>query len=132
MSLSIVQLVFDCDNAESLAEFWSAVLERPVDDGANPFFATIGRGGAGLALMFIKVPEGKQVKNRLHIDLHGTGQAGQDQHDGQAELQRVIGLGAKQVSEHREYGVHWVTLSDPEGNEFDVEIGPDPGSSGPA
>jgi hypothetical protein len=124
MSLSIVQVVFDCDNAERLAGFWSEVLERPVDDGAAPFFATIGRGGAGLTLMFIKVPESKQVKNRLHLDLHGS-----DGQDGPAEVQRVIGLGAKQVSEHREYGLHWVTLSDPEGNEFDVAIGPDPASA---
>jgi hypothetical protein len=124
VSLSIVQIVFDCDNAASLAEFWSSVLERPVDDGASPFFATIGRGGGGMTLMFIKVPESKQVKNRLHVDLHGP-----DEQDGQAELQRVIGLGAKQVSEHREYGMHWVTPADPEGNEFDVAIGPDPATA---
>ena len=131
MSLSIAQIVIDCENAETLAGFWSQLLERPVDPGAGPFFATIGRpaGGAsestpqgpvaGPALMFLKVPEGKQVKNRLHIDLHPDGQGA----DGPAEIERAIGLGAKHVGEHREYGMHWVTLQDPEGNEFDLAVG---------
>ena len=123
MSAALAQLVFDCDNAEKLAGFWSQVLDRPVDPGANPFFATVGvdrSAGSGesarpLGLMFLKVPEGKQVKNRLHVDLSAG--------DWESEVARVIGLGAVQVGEHREYGTHWVTLLDPEGNEFDLGAG---------
>lgn len=117
MTLSIEQIVIDCENAERLAGFWSQVLDRPVDDGANAFFATIGKssGDAEPALMFLKVGEPKQVKNRVHLDLSGPGW--------QAEVDRIVGLGAARVAEHREYGTHWVTLRDPEGNEFDIGAG---------
>jgi hypothetical protein len=127
MNLSIGQLVFDCADAEKLAGFWSQVLDRPVDPGANPFFATVGvarsEGGdpsaRSLGLMFLQVPEAKQVKNRLHLDLTGL--------DWQGEVARVIELGAVQIGEHQEYGTHWVTLLDPEGNEFDLGAGVDVG-----
>jgi hypothetical protein len=121
VSTVIAQTVIDCQDAEKLAGFWSAALERPVDPGANPFFATIGRGSPG-ALMFLRVPEPKAGKNRVHLDLApapGT--------DWQAELDRLATLGAVRVGEFREYGVHWVTLQDPEGNEFDLGAGPDGG-----
>jgi hypothetical protein len=125
MALSIEQIVFDCEDAESLAGFWSKVLDRPVDEGGNSFFTTIGRGPAATngqpALMFLKVPEPKQTKNRLHLDLvdHGDGVGWA------AEVDRLTGLGAVQVAEHKEYGIHWVTLRDPEGNEFDLGTGMD-------
>ncbi|HST82848.1 MAG TPA: VOC family protein [Kineosporiaceae bacterium] len=117
MPLSIVQIVIDCDDAEKLSAFWSQVLNRPVDEGAASYFATIGLRAAdsGPALMFIKVPETKQHKNRVHLDLTGAGWAD--------EVERVIGLGAVRVSEHQEFGTHWVTLRDPEGNEFDIGAG---------
>jgi hypothetical protein len=121
MSLSIAQITFDCRNAEALAEFWSKLLDRPVDPGANPFFASIGRQDGPSehpGLMFIQVPESKQVKNRVHLDLHLNREGA----DGSAELERAIGLGAVSVSEHQEYGLHWVTLQDPEGNEFDLAV----------
>jgi predicted enzyme related to lactoylglutathione lyase len=116
MTLSIAHIVFDCENAEKLAGFWSQVLERTIDDGSNPFFATIGLGSPGPALMFLKVEEPKRVKNRVHLDLSGP--------DWDGELERLTGLGATRVGEFREYGTHWVTLRDPEGNEFDLGGGP--------
>jgi predicted enzyme related to lactoylglutathione lyase len=117
MPLSIVQIVIDCEDAEKLSAFWSQVLDRPVDEGAESFFATIGlrSAGPGPALMFIKVPEVKQHKNRVHLDLTGADWAG--------EVERVVGLGAVRVSEHKEFGTHWVTMRDPEGNEFDIGAG---------
>jgi predicted enzyme related to lactoylglutathione lyase len=117
MPLSIVQIVFDCDDAEKLSAFWSQVLDHPVDEGAASFFATIGvrTVGPGPALMFVKVPEPKQHKNRMHLDLSGT--------DWAAQVERVIKLGAVKVSEHKEFGTQWVTLQDPEGNEFDIGAG---------
>ena len=109
--LHIEQIVIDCADAAKLAGFWSQVLSRPVDEGANPFFATIGKGEAQ-ALMFLQVPEGKQGKNRLHLDLSGP--------DWRAEADRLVALGATKQSEHQEYGVDWITFADPEGNEFDL------------
>jgi Glyoxalase-like domain len=117
MTVSLAQVVFDCKDAAALAGFWSRVLDQPIDPGANPFFATIGRaaGESRPAWMFIQVPEPKAVKNRLHLDLTAT--------DWKAEAARIAGLGAVQVAEHQEFGTHWVTLLDPEGNEFDLGAG---------
>jgi len=118
MSLSFEQIVVDCADAAALAEFWSGVLDTPVDGGANEFFATVGRtGDAPLrpAFMFVKVPEERAGKNRLHVDLVSA--------EWRAEIDRVIGLGAKHVAEFDEYGTKWVTLQDPEGNVFDIGAG---------
>ncbi len=115
MSVSIAQIVIDCGNAEKLAGFWSAVLERPVADGANQYFASLP---GTPALMLLAVPESKQSKNRVHIDLSPVLEA-----DWRAELDRILALGATQVSEHEEYGMRWVCLQDPEGNEFDLAVG---------
>ena len=113
MALTVAQVVVDCEDAGRLAAFWSGVLGRPVDGGASPFFATI-RGGAP-ALMFLKVPEPKQGKNRVHLDLTSP--------DWRDEVKRVVELGATFVAEFAEYGTEWATLRDPEGNEFDIGAG---------
>jgi Glyoxalase-like domain len=74
-------------------------------------FSTDGR----TRLLFIEVPEDKQVKNRLHFDLRPT-DATRDQ-----EVARLLTLGATEVADHRRAdGSGWVTLADPESNEFDV------------
>jgi hypothetical protein len=66
-------------------------------------------------LYFVQVPEGKAVKNRLHLDVMPSDRT-QDE-----EIARLVGLGAKVVRDPRpESG--WVPMADPEGNEFDVEI----------
>ena len=64
-------------------------------------------------LLFIEVPESKEIKNRLHLDLRPT--------DGtrEQEVERLLGLGATRLADHRRPdGSGWVTLADPEGNEF--------------
>ena len=64
-------------------------------------------------LLFIEVPDAKQVKNRLHLDLRPA-DGGRD-----AELERLLGLGATEVDDRRlPDGRGWVVLADPEGNEF--------------
>ena len=57
------------------------------------------------------VPEGKTVKNRLHIDLNPENQ--------EAEVERLIGLGARRI-DISQGEVTWVVMADPEGNEFCV------------
>lgn len=112
MTVKLTHLTFDCADAATLAEFWSAVLDQPVDDGASPEFATVtGKPG----WMFIQVPEGKSAKNRVHPDL-STG-------DLAAELTRLKELGATHLADHTEDGTSWATFADPEGNEFDVVAG---------
>jgi predicted enzyme related to lactoylglutathione lyase len=64
-------------------------------------------------LLFIEVPEGKQVKNRVHFDLRPTDRTRDE------EIERVLGLGAIVVDDRRNRdGTGWMVLADPEGNEF--------------
>lgn len=81
--------------------------EHPVNEQTG-----VGQGGR---ILFQTVPEPKQGKNRLHLDLH----VGADRVD--AEAERLCGLGATRLGEgHEEGGSRWIVLADPEGNEFDV------------
>ena len=63
-------------------------------------------------LLFLRVPEGKTVKNRLHLDLRPDDQA--------AEVARLEALGAARTSVGQGSEVSWVVMADPDGNEFDV------------
>ena len=114
MSLTFKAVTFDCADALAVGQFWSAVLDRPLDTTPMPpssFFASIGMGDLTRnGFMFIQVPEGKAVKNRVHLDFDSDDIAG--------EVARVIALGATHVHDKAEYGMTWTTLADPEGNEF--------------
>jgi|HubBroStandDraft_4_1064222.scaffolds.fasta_scaffold312708_1 hypothetical protein len=112
MSVTWQAMTFDCADAASLAGFWSQVLEQPVGEGATPEQASIASGQHGPHWYFIQVPEGKTVKNRVHPDLTAP--------DLPSEVERLTRLGATAQAEHEEGGFRWVTLRDPEGNEFDV------------
>jgi predicted enzyme related to lactoylglutathione lyase len=116
--LQLGNITTDCDDVMKVATFWSGVLRLPVDEGSNEFFAMIDREKAhGPTWLFIKVPEGKTSKNRMHVDFHAD--------DLDAEIERVLALGATRGESHHEYGVQWTVLSDPEGNEFCVGRGDD-------
>jgi predicted enzyme related to lactoylglutathione lyase len=107
-------LSYDANDAMTVATFWAAVLGRTLAEGANHDNAVVNAADvvkSGHRLAFHRVPEGKTVKNRLHFDLITT--------DFPAELARLEQLGARQLNEIRA-GAHWVTLADPEGNEFDL------------
>ena len=115
MPVSFEQVVFDCHNALSQAQFWSAVLEQPVDPGGSEFFATVGRSSQyplPTAFMFIQVPEERAGKNRLHVDLGSA--------TPEVDVARAIEHGAERVADFDEYGTKWTTLRDPEGNLFDI------------
>jgi len=103
----LYNVTFDAQDPGALAAFWSAVLERPVADGSNEFAAFI-EGTPNW--IFIAVPEGKTAKNRMHVDL--------DADDLAAARVRLEELGATYVHEQEQYGLHWMTFQDPEGNEF--------------
>ena len=79
---------------------------------ASEFFARIPGDGGDPLMMFIKVPEAKTVKNRVHLDMQAA--------DRDAEVERLVGLGATVLHDKNEYGMQWTTLADPEGNEFCV------------
>jgi len=117
MTLGFGQVVIDSQRADDIAAFWSALLERPIRDGANQFFAMIpaSEDATFPALMFLAVPEPRQGKNRMHLDLVAA--------DLSAAVERAVALGATKVAEFDEYGTRWVTLADPEGNVFDIGVG---------
>lgn len=113
MSLNLANICLDCRDAQAVSGFWSAALDRPVDDGASPYFASIGRAaGPGTVMFFLAVPEDKTVKNRVHVDLVAD--------DPAAEVERLVGLGANHVGDKNEWGHAWSVLTDVEGNEFCV------------
>jgi hypothetical protein len=114
MSMSVIGLSIDCANAAALAGFWSEVLGRPVNPGADAENAAIDgtAPASGPRLAFHKVPEPKTVKNRLHLDLRT------DRFD--AERKRLVGLGATPIRDIEKPTIRWTTFADPEGNEFDL------------
>jgi hypothetical protein len=116
VTIGFGQVVIDSQRADEIAAFWSALLERPVTAGANQFYAVIpaSEDRSFPALMFLAVPESRHGKNRLHLDLVAT--------DLQAEVERAVALGATKVAEFDEYGAIWTTLTDPEGNIFDIGL----------
>ncbi|MFF9483344.1 VOC family protein [Streptomyces sp. NPDC014676] len=121
MNPTIRHVTFDCaGDPYDLATFWSTMLGNPLADDDKPGDpeALIADPSGGPGLLFVRVPEGKTAKNRLHFDLRPTGRTRAE------EVARAIGLGARQLADHtRPDGGGWVTLADPEGNEFCVERG---------
>ena len=114
MSLKIANIVLDTPDAAKSATFWAAALDWQVSDWSDPSEAAVRNPDGGSALYFMRVPEGKTVKNRLHLDLEPSGST-------RAEIERLVGLGAQQV---RSFESHTVML-DPDGNEFCVTGDPD-------
>jgi hypothetical protein len=115
-TLSLGQIVIDSADAAGIAGFWSRLLDRPLVDGANQFFAVVPPAPDGTvpALMFLAVPEPRAGKNRLHLDLVSPDQP--------AAVDHAIALGATRLGDFEEYGTRWTTLADPEGNFFDIGI----------
>jgi len=113
-------ITFDCADPYRLAGFWSEVTgysEDPDNGNApeDPEALLVGPDGQP-NLLFIRVPEGKTVKNRVHLDLMPT------KHTRDQEVARLLEVGATMVADHRRPdGTGWVVLADPEGNEFCVE-----------
>ncbi|WP_019202018.1 VOC family protein [Tsukamurella sp. 1534] len=112
MALQLQAINFDCADVAAQAAFWSEALGLPIDEtDGNDFMRTLGFGNAELPrMMLLAVPEGKTVKNRLHLDFHSGDRA--------AEVARVVALGATHLRDHDEFGFRWSVLADPEGNEF--------------
>ena len=108
-------MTFDCADAYTLASFWSQVVERPLGDDDNPGDpAAVVELAEGPGLLFIGVPEGKTVKNRLHLDVSPIDGSTED------EVTRLLGLGATKTDVGQGSDRNWVVMADPEGNEFDV------------
>jgi len=115
MASHIMNTCIDCADPYSLAQFWSQVLDVPMDPEDAPGDDETGFDlGPGRSLLFLRVPEPKAVKNRVHVCL-------EPQQPRDAEVERLLGLGARMYDDRRnDDGTGWAVLQDPEGNEFCV------------
>jgi hypothetical protein len=141
------QLVIDCTSPEPLARFWAEALRYvlappPADFGSwDGYYRSIGvpedelghgtdvivdPKGEGPRIWFQVVPERKSIKNRIHIDVHASGDRGTAldarRERVEAEAARLVSLGATRLRTIVEEGLdHYaVAMADPEGNEFDI------------
>ena len=115
MALEWEQVVVDARDPAALGRWWQEALGW-VAVNPDPEEYEIRPAPDRLpGLLFVPVPEDKTVKNRLHLDLH----VGEDRI--RPEVERLVALGAVEGREWREVGGHWIAMTDPEGNEFDVE-----------
>jgi hypothetical protein len=138
-----IQIVFDCADPDRVARFWAEALGYefpPPPEGHatwedflramgvpesewNSKSAIVDPEGKGPRIYFQRVPEPKAVKNRVHLDISvGAGHPLEERPALiDAEVERLEKLGAKRVRSFDEQGEYWVTMLDPEGNEFDVQ-----------
>lgn len=120
-SSAILNVTFDCADAATMARFWSEVTRWPrtkVEMPGNPFWWVGPDEDTYPHLVFVDVPERKQSKNRVHLDL-----LPRDGSQGQ-EIGRLQSLGARIVDDRREVDPGgWVVMADVEGNEFCLEGG---------
>jgi hypothetical protein len=113
MASKFTELTIDCSDPHRVAAFWTEVLGYEVTDDEGDLVAIGDPDEASVALVFVRVPEPKSVKNRIHIDLNPRDR------DQAEEVERILALGATHadVGQGRQ---RWVVLADPEGNEFCV------------
>ncbi len=112
MANRISCLCIDAVDPVAVAEFWKAALGFEVREEDDDGISLSPPGGGLPTLDILRVPEAKMVKNRLHFDLRADGTTTE------AELERLLALGAKPVDIGQSPDVDWVVLADPDGNEF--------------
>ncbi|WP_406060793.1 VOC family protein [Streptomyces sp. NBC_01077] len=137
-SVKQFQVTFDCSEPERVARFWCEVLgyvaptppagfatwddydrSQPPEERGS-WFACSDPSGVGPRLYFQRVPEGKAVKNRVHLDVRvGTGLVGEERLAAlEAECARLLPLGAVRVQLLHDEHDSCIVMQDIEGNEF--------------
>ncbi len=112
-----VDLVLDCADPASLVEFWRDALDYRVYFGEAAFVVLVPKDGMAPPLVLQRVPEPKPGKNRMHLDIVID--------DVEREVERLQALGARRLHDGVQSvgDVRWVTMADPEDNEFCVCTG---------
>jgi hypothetical protein len=137
-----IQVVIDCEDPDRVATFWASALgyklQDPPDgyatweefltavgvpeDQWNNASAVVDPDGHGPRIYFQRVPEGKTVKNRVHMDLNVGGGSSTPIEERKkrvaAEVERLKAEGATVFRPVEERDEYWVVMQDPEGNEF--------------
>ncbi len=136
-----VQIAVDCARPHELADWWAealgwevepqdeAFIRRMIDEGHATEDQTVRHNGALVwksatairspdpgrpRILFQRVPEPKTVKNRLHLDVRSGDE------ECESEVARLVAMGATELWRASQGPSSWVTLADPEGNEFCV------------
>jgi Glyoxalase-like domain len=118
MSASLLAVIVDCQDPLRQARFWAQALAYEVNQRNPDEFQVSDPAGTGASLYFMKVPEPKAGKNRLHLDLVTAGPM-------EAEVARLAGAGAEVIEVRQDPAFMdnpdtWTVMRDPEGNEFCV------------
>ena len=116
--LSLLAVIVDCRDPRRQAEWWAHALAYQVSQRNPDEFLVSDPAGAGGTLYFMKVPEPKVGKNRLHLDVVTSGSM-------EAEVARLVEAGAELVEVRQDPAAFdnpdtWTVMRDPEGNEFCV------------
>jgi hypothetical protein len=142
-----IQVVIDCADPATLSRFWAEALHYELDNPPpgfdswpaflesqgvpesewNSASAVSDPDGKGPRIFFQQVPEAKQVKNRVHLDINAGGPRDTPEAEKRAkvdaEVERLVREGATvfRPAQIGPFGEYWVVLQDPEGNEFCVQ-----------
>ncbi len=122
MTSRFSELIVDAHDPRRLADFWCAVLGYEITDTdgevieiapVKPTVEALQAGPIPTPIVFVRVPESKTIKNRLHIDVNPIDASQED------EVARLERLGARRI-DIGQGDVSWIVMADPEGNEFCV------------
>jgi predicted enzyme related to lactoylglutathione lyase len=114
MPLSLHHIVIDAHDLPALARFWAEVLRWHVLSEREREVVIGPDAHAPVGICFMPVTDKKAVKNRLHLDLTSAAE------DREAEIERILALGARRADVGQTGEESWTVLADPEGNEFCV------------
>ena len=116
MTASIVSITFDSTDPEPLARWWAERFGADITANMDGFFLLVAGGSLPTQLAFQKVEDPTPGKNKIHVDIHTDD-------DLDTEVARWVEAGATTVEKRNAGDFHWVTLTDPDGNEFCIAAG---------
>ena len=112
MTLTLGMVTIDTSDAESLSQWWAEQTGAEIAQTNDGWFVVLKGGGLPALLAFQKVDDPTPGKNRVHLDLTAA--------DLDGEVDRLVAAGATIVGRRGDENFRWVTLADPQGNQFCV------------
>jgi hypothetical protein len=116
MTVSIASITFDSADPEPLARWWAERFDAEITANMDGFFLIVAGGSLPTQLAFQRVEDPTPGKNKVHLDVHTDG-------DLDAEVARWVDAGATSLGTRHAGDFAWVTLRDPDGNEFCIAPG---------
>ncbi|OBF40978.1 glyoxalase [Mycobacterium sp. ACS1612] len=111
MALSVESITFDTTDPDRAAQWWAQAAGGQLTPYVAGEYVAVERQ-PGPKLLFQKVADPTPGKNKIHLDFTAA--------DVEAEVKRLVDLGAEETGRHSLGPVSWVVLADPEGNAFCV------------